>query len=384
MKITWFLAWRYLFRQRERHISFISIASVLGVMLGVATLVVVISVMNGFDRDLAGKLLQFHHHVLVESMYPETLETAKDEISHLDGVENASVFVQTQVFAEFDTYIVPLVVRGIDFSDPQEKEILDSFIKSKWGDDGFFIGAELKRKFPITDTITFYPLRKKISSQELAVRGTFQVGIYDIDHSYLIADIDAVTALGPNYLRYLGVRISNPWKADELKSQINALGLPLMVNSWIDTNRVLFSALKLEKITMFVILSLIILVATFSIFSLLMVKVVGKTKEIGILRALGFTGRGVRTIFALQGFLLGILGTAGGLGLGVLLCFLVQNYRIVTIPKEIYFIEYLPVYIAGGDIILIGGLSLLLSLGASFIPAMRTAQVSICRMLRYE
>lgn len=384
MKITFFLAWRYLFRQNERHISLISVVSVLGVMLGVATLVVVISVMNGFDQDLAGKLLQFHHHLIVETMHPELLDEAKARIKALPQVTGASLFLQTQIFGEFDDYIVPLFVRGIDFSDKDERALLETFVQEETQSKGFFVGKELKDKFFIGDTLTFYPLRKKVENDTIPIRGTFAVGIYEIDHNYLIGDIADVKKLGPYYLQYLGVRLDNPWKAEEVKQKIEQLGLPLTVNSWMDTNRMLFSALKLEKITMFIILSLIILVATFSIFSLLMVKVVEKTKEIGILRALGFTTKTIRRIFALQGMFLGGIGMAGGLGLGILVCMLVKKYGIVTIPKEIYFIDYLPIHIVYTDIGLIGGICMILSFLASTIPARRAGILSICRALRYE
>ncbi|MBN2483090.1 MAG: ABC transporter permease [Candidatus Omnitrophica bacterium] len=384
MKITWFLAWRYLFRQSERHISFISIASVLGVTLGVATLVVVISVMNGFDQDLAGKLLQFHHHLIVETSYPSLLDEAQEKIEAIPEVTGASIFVQTQVFGEFGDYIVPLLVRGIDFSDVRERELLNSFIKEEFSSEGFFIGEELKNRFVVGNSLTFYPLRKKIKSDAIPIRGTFSVGIYDIDNNYLIGNIAEVKALGPYYLQYLGVRLKDPWEAEEVKTQINRLGLPLTVSTWIDTNRMLFSALKLEKITMFVILSLIILVATFSIFSLLMVKVVEKTKEIGILRALGFTSGAIRRIFTLQGIVLGGVGMVSGLGVGVGLCILIRDSHLVTIPKEIYFIDYLPVHIAYGDMILIGVVCMALSFAASIIPALRAGRLAICRALRYE
>lgn len=384
MRVELFLAWRYLFRGQAHHISFISIIACAGIVLGVATLVIVTSVMNGFDRDLASKLLSFNHHLVIESFNQKRLYEIKKDITEIKDVQSASIYAHTQVFCEFDEYIMPVVVKGIDFSDRAERELFYSFVQEEYGEAGFFVGEGLRRKFFIEDMLSFYPLHKKLKLKEAPVRGVFKIGLYDLDNNYIIGGVTEIMNLGEHYALFLGVRIKKPFEADKVKREIEKRHPSLIINTWIDINRVLFSALKLEKITMFVILSLIILVATFSIFSILMVKVMEKIKEIGIVRAVGFTSRHVLSVFTLQGLILGVIGTVIGLGAGVLVCFLLKEYHFIQIPKEIYYIDYLPVYVSYRDLIIISGVSIILSLCASIIPARRASRLSICEALRYE
>ncbi|NQT28023.1 MAG: ABC transporter permease, partial [Candidatus Omnitrophica bacterium] len=161
-----FLAWRYLFRGKARHISFIGIVSCLGIALGVATLIVVISVMNGFDRDLMDRLMRFNPHLNIECLDQEQLPEIEKEIETWDGVEAASISLQTQVFAKFDNLVLPLAVKGVDFSDEEERQILYQYITKETASEGFFIGEGLRRRFFILDKIEFYPLKKKLQLQE--------------------------------------------------------------------------------------------------------------------------------------------------------------------------------------------------------------------------
>lgn len=384
MRVEFFLAWRYLFRGKAHHIPFVSVVSCIGIVLGVATLVIVMSVMNGFDRDLAGKLLSFNYHLIVESYTPAALYEVKDEIKKLDDVESASLYAQTQVFCQCDDYIIPVAVRGIDFSDQQEKKLFYSFVRKETGDQGFFAGEALQQRFYLKDNISFYPLHKKPKLQEVPLRGIFRIGLYDLDSSYLIGSLEDTIALSDHYGLFLGVRTYHPFEAEKVKKRIERAYPSLIVSTWIDMNRVLFSALKLEKITMFFILSLIILVATFSVFSILMVKVVEKTKETGILKAVGFTAGNITAIFTLQGFILSVVGIVAGLAAGTGVCYLLEHYHFIEIPKEIYYIDYLPVYVSYRDLGAISLVSLLLSLAASIIPALRASRLSVCEALRYE
>lgn len=384
MRVDFFLAWRYLFRGKAHHIPLISVVSCAGIALGVATLIIVMSVMNGFDRDLADKLLSFNYHLVIESVDPEALTSARDDIAAMEGVRGAVLYAQTQVFCRFNDYIIPLAVRGIDFSDRQEKELFSRFVTQEEGDTGFFIGEGLQQRFYIRKTLSFYPLQKKPRVMDVPVRGVFKIGLYDLDNGYVIGSLPEVTALSEHYALSLGVRTARPFEAEKVKKAIEKKYPSLVVTTWIDMNRVLFSALKLEKITMFFILSLIILVATFSVFSILMVKVVEKTRETGILKAVGFTSGNIMGVFSLQGLILSVMGIAIGLGAGTLICYLLKEYHFIPIPKEVYYIEYLPVYVSIRDLGAVSAVSLVLSLCASVIPARRAAGLSVCEALRYE
>lgn len=352
--------------------------------MGVATLIIVISVMNGFDRDLMDRLMRFNQHLRVECLDNEQLSRIEEEVETWEGVEAASISLQTQVFAKFDKLLLPLVVKGIDFNDKEESQIIYQYITKETASEGFFIGEGLKRRFFILDEIEFYPLKKKLQLQKGVIRGTFKVGLYDIDNNYLITDLERAKSLSSNYVLFLGVRVSDPYKAAKIKKKILAkFDQDVFVSTWMESNQVIFAALKLEKVVMFIILSLIILVAAFNIFATLTVGVVEKTKDIGILKSLGFTRKRISRIFSLQGLLLGFVGTLSGAVLGLGLCMGLERFPFIKLPQEIYYIEYLPMAINYRDIGLIVLVGIVLSFIFSLLPAMRAARLQPSEALRY-
>jgi len=385
MKTEIFLATRYLFRGKAHHVSFISIISCIGVTLGVSTLVVVISVMNGFDKDLMEKLLRFSYHITVESIDKEIPQDIIEKIKNTDGVNDVSIFIQTQLFAKFNKYIIPLVVKGIDFNNPNESRIFRKYLLEEKETEGFFIGQGLKNKFFLEEKLVYYPLERRLKLNEDKIKGVFRVGLYDIDNNYVVCSLDKAKSLSDNYLVSLGLRVKDPFKVERVKNSLKELSKRgYIVNTWIETNQVLFSALKLEKITMFIILSLIIVVASFNIFATLTVKVVEKTKDIGILRALGFSSRKILSVFSIQGIILGSIGVSFGVSLGLLICVMLKEYQFIKIPQQIYYIEYLPVSLNAKDIILISLLGVILAFISSLFPAVRASRLKPCQALRYE
>jgi len=384
MKTEIFLAFRYLFRGKAHHLSFIGIISCLGVMVGVATLIVVISVMNGFDQELMETLMRFNYHITVETSDRDISDSTVNKIRNIDGVESAGKFIQTQVFAKFDSYIVPVVVRGMDFNNPNEKNMFDKYILTQEDGDGFYVGYGLRDKFLLDKKIEYYPLVKKLRAKEENIKGVFKVGLYEFDNSFIICDLEKARSLSDNYLLGIGLKINDPLAAQKIKEKIKQSNPNLMVSTWIETNQTLFSALELEKLVMFIILSLIILVATFNIFATLTVKVVEKTKDIGILKSLGFNSRKILSIFCMQGILLGVIGVFMGVALGGGICFLVEEYEIIKIPQQIYYIDHLPVAFNFNDIALISIIGIFLSFVASLIPAIRASRLKPCEALRYE
>ncbi|MCM8786903.1 MAG: ABC transporter permease [Candidatus Omnitrophica bacterium] len=386
MITEFFLASRYIFRGRAKHVSFISIVSCFGVALGVAALIVVISVMDGFDKDLMERLLRFNYHLVVEAKEEEELLKLKKEILKYDDVKVASLFLQTQVFVKKDAYIIPLVIRGIEFSNSSEKKNFYKYVIEEKNTDGFFVGEGLKRKFLFNnDNLLLYPLENIFKPQEAKIKGFFKIGLYEIDSNYLVADIDSVKNITSNYLLFLGIRIKDPFVAYKLKEKIvkNFAG-DFFVSTWVEQNRVLFSALKLEKMAMFVILSLIVLVASFNIFATITVKVVEKIKDIGVLKSIGFTNSQILKIFSLQGLILGLIGVVGGLFFGLSLCLILKKYPLIKLPEEIYYIEKLPVSIDYKDVIIIAFVGVLLSFISSTFAAAKAAHFQPSEALRYE
>lgn len=343
------------------------------------------SVMNGFDRDLMDKLMRFNYHITVESWDETKLAQMKSNLSKWPQINSASVFVQTQVFIKSSNIVVPVIVKGMDFNDPKEKALFFKYVTNDLKTQGFWAGEGLKRRLAYDNQIEYYPLEKQLQLRQGKIAGTFKIGLYDIDNNYLVTDLEKAKDLSPNYLAFLGIRVSDPFAVDAIKDKIKkAYPQEAFVNTWIENNQALFSALKLEKITMFIILSLITLVASFNIFATLTVKVVEKTKDIGILRSLGFTNNNIWAIFSLQGLIMGIIGVACGTGLGLGLCLILQHYPFIKLPGEIYSLEYLPVYINYRDIAFITVVGILLAFISSLFPAIRASRLTASEALRYE
>lgn len=386
MRTELYLARRYLFRGKARHISFIGIISCLGVILGVATVIVALSIVNGIDGGLMERIMRFKDHIIVESWQDRDLYPVKEAVDKWDEVEIASLSLQTQVFAKFGDTIVPLIVKGIDLDDEKQKDFFRPYLIKEISPEGFFIGEGLRRKFLLgKNTIEFYPLQKKLSLEKEIIRGVFKIGLYDLDNFYIITDLEKAKELSPHYHFFLELRIKEPFKADKIKEKIlNYFPQGFFVSTWIESNEALFATLKLEKIAMFIILTLIILIASFNIFATLTVKVVEKTKDIGILKSLGFTGRKILSIFTLQGLMLGFIGIVGGTSLGLLVCWILKKYPFIKLPQEIFFTEYLPVVVDYLDIVGIALITLSIAFVSSLLPALRASRLSACEALRYE
>jgi len=380
-----FLARRYIFRAKARHISFAGIVSCIGIALGVATLIIVISVMNGFDHDLTEKLLKFNYHLTVEVNQNQDLYKIKEVVEDWEEVNSASIFLQTQVFAKFDELILPLMVRGIDFSNQAEKNNFYQYVTKDTKKAGFFISENLKRRFFIQDKLEVYPLDKNLNLETKNIRGLFEIGVYDIDNNYIITDLENAKSLSKNYLLFLGVKTTDPFGASQLEAKIlDQFGEDVFTSTWMESNQALFSALKLEKVTMFIILSLIVLVAAFNIFVTLTSAVVDKTKDIGILKSLGFSSKKILTIFSLQGLILGVIGTFSGVFMGLGVCLALKKYNFIKLPQEIYFVDNLPVAINYLDIALIAFMGVFLSYLFSLFPAAKAAKLQPAEALRYE
>src|SRR3989338_1111947 len=204
MLTEFFLARRYIFRGRHRHISFIGIISCFGIAIGVWALIIAFSIVNGIDGGLMKRIMRFQDHVIVDSFNEEDLVQAKQELERWSEVEAVYFSLNTQVFAKFSDTIIPLAVRGLELSDPKAKELFYQYVEKEYSPEGYFIGEGLKQQFSIEQEIEFYPLDKKLALQKQKVRGFFKVGLYDIDNYYLVADLEKAKTLSPNYTLFLG------------------------------------------------------------------------------------------------------------------------------------------------------------------------------------
>jgi len=378
-----FLARRYLFRGGARHISFIGVISCLGITLGVASLIIAFGVINGVDGGLMKRIMRFQDHIIIESTNQKRLSEIKDSLNNWQEVSSAHLSLQTQVFAKFNETIVPLIVQGFDFEN--DKELFYPYVEEDYKEGAFFAGAGLRKRYFLGDTLEFYPLESKPKLTQEKIRGFFKVGLFDIDNYYLIADLEKAKELSSNYSLFLGLRLNDPFLAKEVQEKIeNIFFGEVYVDTWIDSNQALFSTLKLEKIGMFIVLSLIVIVASFNIFATLTVKVVEKTKDIGILRSLGFTKKSIRRIFTLQGMIIGAIGIWFGSLLGLGTCLLLEKYPFIRVPEDIFGTEFLPITTDIKDVITIAIAAFIISFISSIIPAHRASRLMPADSLRYE
>jgi lipoprotein-releasing system permease protein len=379
-----FLAFRYLFRGQARHLSFIGLMSVAGIILGVATVIVAISIVNGIDGSLIQRIMKFKYHIVLDSEDEEKLFDLQKKMQEKEEVKEASLSVRTQVFAKVDDTIIPLVVRGFELDKFSQEHFFSKYIKQEFRDSGFFVGKGLQRRFYLDDLIEFYPLKKKLSLEKEKIRGYFETGLYDVDNYYLIADLERVKDISSNYHIFLGLRIIKPFFADKLAKEISKSNPQIIVSTWTNTNQELFATLRLEKIALFIILALIITIASFNIFATITVKVVEKTKDIGILKSIGFTSRRILSIFTLQGLILGVIGSLTGVGLGLGICYILEKYPVIKLPQEVFFSEYLPVTVNLGEVVIIGVVAVVISFLSSIWPALRACRLCPTEALRYE
>ena len=412
--LEWYVAQRYLSSKGGgRLFSFITWIALGGVTVGVSALVIVIGVMSGMQEDLMGKILESSPHVLVLQQGPsirmDDWKTMADRVRKIEGVEAVAPFVLTTVTALRDTYSQSADMYGVAL-DPEGPPVteMEGRIQEGAHDLGptasglppVLMGSRLAARMQalIGDTLTLIafenltvdPMGMPSPSIRLyEVTGTFTTGMYDYDIKNIYVPIKAAQEqlgiLDSDRVGGLGVRVRDPDEAGPVSDSIQAaLGYEFLAISWSTTNGALFSALELEKLAMYLILTLIIVVAAFNIVSTLVMVVVDRTREIGILKSMGMTDRMILRIFMIQGLSIGVIGTTVGTILGLVIGWALDTFEIIKIPPDVYFVEKLPVSIHATDVVMIVGVSLLIAFLATIYPALQASRLQPVRAIRHE
>ncbi|MDD5746352.1 MAG: lipoprotein-releasing ABC transporter permease subunit [Candidatus Omnitrophica bacterium] len=385
---------RYLLgRRKEKFISIISLISVVGVATGVATLIIVIGVMTGFDNELRDRIIGTSSHIVVDKLggldsNPEIMKT----IAAVPEVVAVAPFVNTQALLMDKEKLVSVVVRGIDQEREPRVTGIAKFVKqgalSVNNGNQIIIGTILAQQLALNvgDSVRLVTVGFA-AGDTYTVSGVFSSDMYDYDSGVVFVSIKNAQALTDDRAMVSGisVKIKDAYKAERVKKAIQAkLGFPYYTRTWMDLNRNLFDALKLEKTAMFIILTLIVLVASLNIASTLIMMVMEKTKDIGILKAIGATNKSVRLIFTMVGMSIGGVGTLLGTAGGLLMAYLLKTYEFIKLPQDVYYISTLPVTIEPLDVGWIVVAALGISLCATFYPAYQASRLNPVEALRYE
>lgn len=403
-----FLAGRYL-RGNQQTLggALTSYIAIGGVMVGVAALVVTLAVMTGFREDIRNKILGAQPHLLVMGSGGELPEgNWSQAMADVPQIKAWAPFVMSQALIRRGGITQGVVAKGVD---PDQEALVTGLAKhvkaGSWdalkspaqgAEVPILLGKELARTLhaEVGDQVLVASpgtgLNIVMDVPNLApftVAGLLQTGLYDYDSSLAVMPMAAAQHLFQMKNKHtgLGVRLADPEDSIPTAMRLQKrLGSAAMVRSWLMMNQNLFAALRLEKIVMFIILTLITLVAAFTIVSNLLLVTASKTREIGVLRAMGATRWSVEKIFLIKGILMGALGTAAGLGLGLVLAAVLKRYQFVKLPADVYYVENLPVRVIPSDVAMIAGAALLIVLLATLYPARVAAKLDALSAIRHS
>jgi lipoprotein-releasing system permease protein len=409
MKFEFFIALRYIFALRKQSfIAVISLFAVCGVALGVAALIVVIGVMNGFTKDLRDKILGVNAHVIVSAFTGgiRDYKTVAEICRGVPGVTGVTPFVYSEVMLSASGGVKGVVLRGIEPGTADQvlsltRDMVSGSVKDLADNDGMpgiIVGAEMAKRLGLgvgamvnllspTGTQSAVGFTPKV--RVFRVAGVFRTGMFEYDATLGYVTVDSARNLlgfKDDIVTGLEVRLKDVYKAGEVSDEIRVKlhEYPVYVRNWQEMNANLFAALELEKTAMFIILAMIVLVGSFSIVTMLVMLVMQKTKDIAVLMSLGATQESIRRIFMFQGSFIGAVGTALGYGIGIPVALILKKYQFIKLPSDVYPVDYLPVRLELLDMTLIGVAALALCFLSTLYPARRAASLKPSDALRYE
>ena len=406
MKYELFIAKRYLTAKRKQaFISVITFISILGIVIGVMALIIAIALITGFQGDVQDKILGSTSHIMVSDLSGEGLKDYPRLVSKVQGIKgiiSVSPVVYDTVLLKGPYKASGAVLKGVDFD--LEKKYANWLQELERGEipvsgatrDGILLGRELAFNIGagVGDVVTVLSSSSRLSpiglipkTRNYLVSGIFNTGFYEFDATTILISLDLAQRVFnlEGKVSYLQVKIEDIFQAPKIGDQIEEIIPPVAyVTTWMELNKSLFSALKLEKNIMFLTITLIVLVAALNIIATLILMVMEKTRDIGILIAMGATSQNIRRIFFLQGAMIGTIGTAFGVILGLLWCWIANTFELIKVPMDIYQISYVPFHIKPVDLLLIIGVTLSISLLSTLFPSHRASRVDPMIALKYE
>jgi lipoprotein-releasing system permease protein len=425
MSYEFFISLRYLRAKRKQvFVSIITFISITGIFLGVAALIIVLAVMNGFETDLREKILGINAHVVLMQYtgMMKDYERVKEVVEQVDGVVASTPFIYSQAMLKKGDNVHGIVLRGLSPADASKVINLGKTTEGgldlltpegrrtlKLGPDatglpGIIVGKELAKNLGIFLYDTLYvvspmgistPVGMVPRMKKFLVVGIFESGFYEYDLSLAYAslsDTQEFLNIG-DLVTGLEVKVSDIYKANEVAAAIEKkLGFPFWVRDWMKMNKNLFAALKMQRRVMFIILSLIVQVAAFNIITTLIMVVMEKSKDIAILKSMGATSKSIMKIFVFQGLVIGgigtLLGTLAGLlvasNLGDISRFVENLFGFKILPGDVYYLSELPSKVNYGDVAIIVVGTLLISFIATIYPSRNASRLDPAEAIRYE
>ena len=395
-------------KKKEGFLKVISTFSFIGIMLGVAILIIVMSVMNGFRTDLTNKILGFNPHLIIKpynnekinNSFKKQLSDNFKEIQYLDSFSGEGVIMKTEATKG-------VIIKGLDQKNEKNsvflKRILVEGDQHRIKNNEVIVGKQLAIDLNLqtgdkinllSSSFISTPFGGLPKQEIFEVKGVFSSGFYEFDQNVIFLNLNQTLNFFNKTKEDINLEIylQTPLDADKIKDQINEFGSNFFIYSWIDLNKSFFGALKVERNVMFIILTLIIIVAAFNIISGLTILIKNKTKEIAILKTLGLSNYSIKKSFFLTGFTIGFLATIAGIIFGVAFSlnvekirfFLSNTFNLEIFPADVYFLEQLPSEINIYSIIIIFFFSLIISALASYLPAMSISKMKTFRALKYD
>ena len=394
-------------KKKEGFLKIISIFSFLGIMLGVAILIIVMSVMNGFKTDLTKKILGLNPHIVIQ---PNSFKINDEFISklrnELEDISLSKTYSGEGIIISNDS-AKGVILKGVSKSEKNTSKFFKKFLYEGKIDNfklnSIFIGSELAFNLKLKEgdklslmssAFVTTPIGSLPKQENFEIAGIFNTEFPDFDQNVIFLNIEDALSIFDKDKKDQNIEIflKEPLRANNYKKRIQKIDQNFFVYTWSDLNKSLFSALKVERNVMFIILTLIVVVAAFNIISGLTILIKNKTKEIAILKTLGFSNQSIKKTFFLTGLTIGFFATITGIILGILFSlniekvrlFLLTVFNLEIFPADIYFLEELPSEINLSSIFIIFVISLIISAIASYLPARNISNMNTFRALRYD